>query len=819
MAPSAKPATTRTKREPEVVVFDGGSTATRNPTDNKFAYKSFMSAKVSKINAKPPPPKSEKEQKEDEEGRQHDRQLAELLEGRSMIDKLHESQLSGKERHKNNTQKLAKLGMKIKHKEKMPTDMFFNSEKARAGRAAKALQDVTERGLLTATVKRDIEMLHMGKTSEKKRERKPVDRGLMANTGRLKDGMLHISKKHIDRVNGTAAGGSGFSHSFDEKDKPPYSFLESDPYPLPAELPARACERKDSVATVTTIRFNEPEKSTTATMSASQDLNLKASQATLTEGPAAPAAMHEPAPITRVRLLAVMCALSLAAFLSMLDQSILSSALPAITNQFGELSSIAWVSAAYMLTFTALQPILSKISEIVGRLPVLLVSLGFFSSGSAICGAAANMNMLIAGRAIAGCGGCGISTMVQLILIDMLPLRERSTYMSFMSMASTAAVVSGPIIGGAITDHWVWRWCFYLNLPICAVIAAISFLAVGNKATTGTAKEKLARIDFAGAFTLMAGLVLFILSLNWGGKTYPWRSAAVIVTLTLSFLLFIAFVYIETKVAREPIITMRMFTSRTLTPVLLSQFFLGAGVIFTVLYLSVYFTVVHNASSTKAGLYLLPYFIGMMVSALFMGPLVTRFDMYRPFIWVGLAIMAISAALLNIINHDTKLIVVLVLIGLFGIGSGVGIMPLMVATQASCDNPRDVGTASILSLLLRNLGSIVGIAIVGSIFNNSLVNSMTKTAAQFPEYTTQIFGSLNDATVAWSSSLPADVHYQIIEGYVRALKATFIANAPFVGIAFALTLLMKHRSLGKRAPPASQKPSGELKPSDNASKV
>ncbi|KAJ2734172.1 hypothetical protein IW152_002511 [Coemansia sp. BCRC 34962] len=615
---------------------------------------------------------------------------------------------------------------------------------------------------------------------------------------------------------------SASTDSFGEKDKPPYPFLESDPYPLPAELPGRARDRKDSAATVTTIRFNEPEK-TAATLamgaSNSRDLSLKASQATLTEGPAAPAAMHEPPPITRIRLLAVMCALSLAAFLSMLDQSILSSALPAITNQFGELSSIAWVSAAYMLTFTALQPILSKISEIVGRLPVLLASLGFFSGGSAICGAAVNMNMLIAGRAIAGCGGCGISTMVQLILIDMLPLRERSTYLSFMSMASTAAVVSGPIIGGAITDHWIWRWCFYLNLPICAVIAAISFLAVGAKAEKGTAKEKLARIDFAGAFTLLAGLVLFILSLNWGGKTYPWRSAAVIVPLILSFLLFFVFVYIETKVAREPIITMRMFTSPTLTPVLVSQFFLGAGVIFTVLYLSVYFTVVHNASSTKAGLYLLPYFIGMMVSSLFMGPLVTRFDMYRPFIWVGLATMAISAALLNIINHDTKLIVVLVLIGIFGIGSGVGIMPLMVATQASCDNPRDVGTASILSLLLRNLGSIVGIAIVGSIFNNSLVGSMTRTAARFPEYTAQILGSLNDATVAWSSSLPADVHYEIIEGYIKALKATFIANAPFVGIAFALTLLMKHRSLGKRAPPTSQKASSEPKPSDNAGKV
>ncbi|KAJ2473959.1 hypothetical protein GGI02_000477 [Coemansia sp. RSA 2322] len=595
--------------------------------------------------------------------------------------------------------------------------------------------------------------------------------------------------------------------SADEADKR-HSFLASDPYPAPAGVPDRACERKSSVATVVAITFSEPEGGAGAAAaggSESRDLlHLKASQATLTDGPAPP----EPAGVTRVRLAAIMCSLSLAAFLSMLDQSILGAALPAITNQFGDLSAIAWVSAAYMLTFTSLQSIVSKVSEIIGRLPVLLASLAVFSAGSAICGAASSMTMLIAGRAIAGSGGCGLSTMVLVIIIDLLPLRERSTYMSFLGFASTTAVVAGPLIGGAITDHWVWRWCFYLNIPICAAIAAISLVSVRSRTPPGTAREKLARIDFAGAFTLLAGLVLLILALNWGGKNYSWGSAAIVVPLVLSLLMFAMFAYIEVKVARDPIITMRMFTSRTLTPILLSQFFLGAGITFTVLYLPVYFTVVHNATSTKAGLYILPYLVGMMVSGLIIGPVVSRLNMYRPFIWAGVATMTVTAGLLNIINYDTKIVVVLVLIGIFGVGSGIGMMPLMVATQAACDKPQDMGTASTLALLLRNLGSIVGIATVGSIFNNSLVKAMFKTAAQYPDYKSQIFGSLNDANIAWNSSLPADVHYQIINGYVTALRATFVANAPFVGIAFLLTLLMKHRSLGSRAaPPALQKQS------------
>ncbi|KAJ1863743.1 hypothetical protein LPJ73_000439 [Coemansia sp. RSA 2703] len=573
-----------------------------------------------------------------------------------------------------------------------------------------------------------------------------------------------------------------------------YSFLGYDPYPEPLALPDRACERKDSVGTMTTITIHEPEKPTAGSTSTPHDMHLKASQATLTSDQST---SEKTPPLGRLRFLLILCSLLLASFLAMLDQSILGAALPAITNQFGDLSAITWVTAAYMLSFTSLQPITSKVSEIVGRLPVLVVSLVVFCAGSAVCGAAPSMTVLIAGRAIAGCGGCGISTMVQVILIDLLPLRERSTYMSFMSMASTLAVIAGPLIGGAIADHWVWRWCFYLNIPICAVICAISVISVRGRTPPGTAREKVARIDFLGALILLAGLVLFILALNWAGHAYSWKSAAVLVPLCLSVVLLAAFTYVEAKVVKEPIITMRMFTSRTLTPILVSQIFLGAGITFTVLYLPVYFTTVYHVSSTTAGIYMLPYLIGMMATGLVIGPLVTRFNIYRPFIWVGLAAMTVSAGLLNIITPDTKLAVVLVLIGIFGVASGVGMMPMLIATQAAAE-PQDAGTASTLAFLLRNIGSIVGIATVGSIFNNSLVKSMVSIAAVYPNYRTRILNAVNDSSVAWSSSLPAQVHQMIIDGYVKALKATFIANAPFVGLCFLLTLFIKHRSLGQR---------------------
>ncbi|PIA17169.1 MFS general substrate transporter [Coemansia reversa NRRL 1564] len=580
-------------------------------------------------------------------------------------------------------------------------------------------------------------------------------------------------------------------------DKKRFSFLDRDPYAEQIEQPELSPKRESPQATV--IFSDSNADNSVKSPNNDDNLYLKSSQTTLTEE-----TTKKSINMTRARLLAIMFTLSLGSFLSMLDQSILGSALPAITNQFGELSSIAWVSAAYMLTFTALQSIFSKVSEIFGRMPVLVISLTVFSAGSAICGAASTMDMLIAGRAIAGCGGCGVSTMVQVILIDLLPLHKRATYMSYMSFTSTLAVVAGPLIGGAITDHWVWRWCFYLNIPICAVIAAICLLTIRVSVPAGTTKEKFARIDFLGAFLLLAGLVLFILALNWGGKDYKWNSAAVIVTLVLSVILLAAFIYVEHSYASEPIITMRMFTSRTLTPALVSQFFLGAGITFTVLYLPVYFTVVFGASSTTAGLYMLPYLIGMMVTGLIMGPLVTRFNIYRPFIWVGLAMMTLAAGLLNIIQPDTRLVIVLVLIGIFGIGSGIGMLPLMIATQASCQ-PRDTATAATLALHLRNVGSIVGIAVVGTIFNNSLISSMSILASEYPRYSSLIYSSINDATIVWNGMLPFEVHSSVIFAYVSALKAIFIANAPFVGMSFLLSLPIKHFSLKQRAPPATSK--------------
>ncbi|KAJ1948338.1 hypothetical protein FBU59_001642 [Linderina macrospora] len=534
-------------------------------------------------------------------------------------------------------------------------------------------------------------------------------------------------------------------------------------------------------------------KDSQSTISVANQPDIKVPKATISESIEDDS--HKP---TLARLIAIMVSLSMASFLAGLDTSILGSALPAISNSFDGLSQVAWISAAYILTFTSLQPIVSKVSEIFGRLPVLIASLLVFCAGSAVCGAASSVTMLIGGRAMAGVGGCGLVTMVQVIIIDVLPLRERGIYMSFTNLASTAAVAAGPLMGGAITDHWVWRWCFYLNIPICAVIIVVALISVRTTPVTGTAKEKLERVDFPGAFLLLAGLVLLILGLNWGGKDYSWSSPAVISTLVLGLVLLIAFIGVEKWVAKEPIIHFRLFTSRDTLPILIAQFFLGIGIIFTTFYMPIYFTVVRGTTSTIAGLYILPYLVGMLATGLVMGQVIARFNMYRPFIWVGLAGMTTIAGLFSLITSTTSIAVVLVLMGAFGIFSGMGLMPLMIAIQAAC-LPKDAGMAATLALFLRNIGQIVGIAINGSVLNNQLVKHLGSIAGEYPEYADTIRSALNNGALAWSDGLPELAKVAIREAYAKSLKATYAANAPFVGIAFLLCLLIKHKSLGARA--------------------
>ncbi|KAJ1988775.1 hypothetical protein GGI25_005135 [Coemansia spiralis] len=202
------PISIKPKRAPEVVVFNDAQRSAS--TASKHEYKSFMSSKISKLNTSQKPLTTQ-EQSEDRLDKKHDKEIQDLLEGRLLIEKLHESQLTGRERHKHNAKKLANLGMKVKSKEKMPADMFFAVQRSRQSKADKHIKDAKDRGILSKSMKRELEIVYTGKAAKPKdtRPRKDTDRGLRIGVGRYKDGVLHVSKSHIERVSGASHVGKG----------------------------------------------------------------------------------------------------------------------------------------------------------------------------------------------------------------------------------------------------------------------------------------------------------------------------------------------------------------------------------------------------------------------------------------------------------------------------------------------------------------------------------------------------------------------------------------------------------------------------------
>ena len=256
--------------------------------------------------------------------------------------------------------------------------------------------------------------------------------------------------------------------------------------------------------------------------------------------------------------------LSIASLLSALDVSVISTAMPSMINDLGSSYAYAWIANAYFLTMTAFQPLYGQTANIFGRRSLTLLAVLLFAIGSAIAGAAPNLGALIAGRAIKGIGGGGINILIEIVVADLVPLRERPKFISIIFTAYTIAVVLGPVIGGLLAQRVTWRWIFYLNLPVAGVALVLLAAVLRVQYTKDTMKNSLKRVDLAGNTLLITSVVSVLLALTWGGVDSPWSSWRTILPLVLGLLGIIAFLAIEsTTLIPEPTMPMRIFSNRT----------------------------------------------------------------------------------------------------------------------------------------------------------------------------------------------------------------------------------------------------------------
>ncbi|KAI8884005.1 MFS general substrate transporter [Backusella circina FSU 941] len=480
--------------------------------------------------------------------------------------------------------------------------------------------------------------------------------------------------------------------------------------------------------------------------------------------------------------------LQLSLFLAALDGTIVSTTLPRIGSEFNKMSIVAWVATSYILTFDAFQPLFSKFSDIFGRKIIVLSGLVLFLIGSVLCGAAQNIIMLIVCRAISGIGGAGIFSMVFVIISDLVPLEKRGSYQGIINSVFALSSVFGPLIGGSFTDYVTWRWNFYINLPIGAIALVILVFFLRIPTPEGKLSEKLKKVDYAGTVIVLAFATLFLLALNFGGQTFPWKSAAVIAPLVISILMIGLLVLVEKKFAKEPLMPPRLFKNRSVVSVLLTNWFFGIAFFSIVYYLPIYFQVVRNDSATWSGIRLIPMQMVLCTLSTLSGIAISKTGIYKPFINVGVALLTLCVGLISLFDQTTPFSRVYGTTVIGGAGLGCIFSTAIIALQASVE-PKDIAVVTGLGNFSRILGGALGIAISSAVLNSSLTQDLPN-VIPYEEAMKVI-----ESSEYVNHGLPQEYLAATLEVYVDALRLLWYVLIPMAGLAFICSLFIQHNPI------------------------
>lgn len=403
--------------------------------------------------------------------------------------------------------------------------------------------------------------------------------------------------------------------------------------------------------------------------------------------------------------------LIIAMLFAALDGTIVGTAMPRIVGELGGLSLMTWLTTAYMLTSTTVVPIAGKLADLLGRRNMYIAGLIIFMVGSALCGMANNMTELIIYRGIQGLGGGIMMPMAMIIIGDMFTGKERAKWQGIFGALYGLASVIGPQVGGWIVDSMDWRWVFYINLPV-GILATI-FIAMGLKGHKQTGPIK---IDIAGIFTMIVGVVSLLLALTFGGKDYAWDSWQIIGLFALAAVGLISFVIVETK-AEEPILPMHFFKDRTFTLLNAIGFFMSIGMFGAIMFVPFFMQGIVGVSAAESGTIMTPMMITMIVMSIIGGQLVLKVGV-KPQIITGMLIIAAGFCLLTTMDMHTSKLTATLYMMVIGLGMGLVMPTLTLALQESFPK-KDLGVVTSSSQFFRQIGGTFGITILGSVMNNT----------------------------------------------------------------------------------------------------
>lgn len=469
--------------------------------------------------------------------------------------------------------------------------------------------------------------------------------------------------------------------------------------------------------------------------------------------------------------------------LAALNQTVLSTALPTIVGELHGVDHMTWVITSYILAATIVMPLYGRLSDLLGRRPVLVTAISLFVIGSVVGAITSNIEWLIVGRVVQGVGGGGLMILSQAAIADVVPARDRGKYMGVMGAVFAVASVAGPLLGGWFSEGPGWRWAFWINVPLGAV-AILATVALLRLPTPGRITRP--RVDYLGGALIAVATTAVVLVCTWGGNTYQWLSPQIIGLVLAAFISAVLFAIVESK-ATHPLIPLSLFKQRDFTLSTVAALLFGVAMFGAVSYLPTYLQLASGVDATAAGLLMIPMMGGLLTSSVVCGRLVSKTGRYKRYPLLGAVVMGAGLALISTLHVDSPLWLLCSYMTILGTGIGMGMQILTLIVQ-NIFPIQVVGTATAATNYFRQVGASVGSAIVGSLFVSRLVGLLAEESATGAADT-------NAFTPAAVRQMPDVLRLPIIEAYNEAMLPIFLFMVPLAVIAVIAIAFIKETPL------------------------
>ncbi|MFB6630213.1 MDR family MFS transporter [Streptomyces sp. NPDC056362] len=489
------------------------------------------------------------------------------------------------------------------------------------------------------------------------------------------------------------------------------------------------------------------------------------------------------------QILQAMSGLMAGMFVAILAGTVVSNALPRIIADLGaSQSSYTWVVTAELLAMTATVPLWGKLADLYNQKLLLQISLGLFVVGSLLAGFSHEVGLLIFSRVAQGIGAGGLTALAQVVMAAIIPPRRLGKYAGIFGAVFAVGTVAGPLIGGVLVDtSWLgWRWCFFIGVPFA--LLAIVLLQRTLKLPTN---RREAKIDYLGAFLIVAGVCALLIWVSLAGNTFDWASWQTAALTGGGLVLLVAAVFVESRVS-EPIIPLGIFRNRTVALTTVASLFVGLAMFGGTVFLSQYFQISLGKSPTVAGLMSLPMIMGLLISSTVAGQIISKTGRWKAYLVAGGATMTAGLGLLSTIGSDTSFGLTSVYMAVMGVGVGMLMQNLVLAAQNDVA-ASELGAATSVLSFFRSLGGTIGTSVLGAILANRVAAEITKGLADAGVPAGG--GGAGSGAVPDMATLPAPIRAIVEHAYGVATGEIFLVAAPFALLALICVVFVKEKPL------------------------